>query len=40
MNKNQSMGVWLVVGILVLALVSTFFTAPTTATKNLTYKII
>ena len=37
MNKNQSMGIWLVIGILVLALVSTFFTAPTTATKNLTY---
>ena len=37
MNKNQSMGVWLVVGILVLALISTFFTAPTTSTKVLSY---
>ena len=37
MNKNQSMGIWLVIGILVLALISTFFTAPTTSTKSLTY---
>ncbi len=37
MNKNQSMGVWLVVGILILALISTFFAAPTTSTKTLTY---
>jgi hypothetical protein len=37
MNKNQSMGIWLVIGILVLALASTFFAAPTTSTKNLTY---
>lgn len=37
MNKNQSMGIWLVVGILVLALVSMLLSGPTTSTKNLTY---
>jgi cell division protease FtsH len=37
MNKNQSMGVWLVVGCLVLALASMLFVAPTTSTKVLTY---
>ena len=37
MNKNQSMGIWLVVGILVLALVSMLFTGPTTSTKVLSY---
>ena len=37
MNKNQSMGIWLVIAILVLALVSSFFTAPTTSTESLTY---
>ncbi len=37
MNKNQSMGIWLVVGILVLALVSMLFTGPTTSTKILSY---
>ncbi len=37
MNKNQSMGIWLVVGILVLALVSMLFSGPTTSTKILSY---
>lgn len=37
MNKNQSMGIWLVVGILALALVSMLLSGPTTSTKNLTY---
>ena len=37
MNKNQSLGIWLVVGILVLALASMLFAGPTTSTKDLTY---
>ncbi len=37
MNKNQSLGIWLVVGILVLALASMLFTGPTTSTKMLSY---
>ena len=37
MNKNQSMGIWLVVGILVLALASMLFAGPTTSTKVLSY---
>ena len=37
MNKNQSMGIWLVVGILVLALVSMLFSGPSTSTKTLSY---
>ncbi|MBE7704394.1 MAG: ATP-dependent metallopeptidase FtsH/Yme1/Tma family protein [Cyanobacteria bacterium SIG29] len=37
MNKNQSMGIWLVVGILVLALASMLFAGPTTSTKTLSY---
>ena len=37
MNKNQSMGVWIVVGILVLFLVSTFFSGSSTSTKTLSY---
>ncbi|MCD7779582.1 MAG: ATP-dependent zinc metalloprotease FtsH [Candidatus Gastranaerophilales bacterium] len=37
MNKNQSMGIWLVIGILVLALGSMLFTGPSTSTKMLTY---
>ena len=37
MNKNQSLGIWLVVGILVLALASMLFTGPTTSTKTLSY---
>ena len=37
MNKNQSMGIWLVVGFLILALASMLFAGPTTSTKNLSY---
>lgn len=37
MNKNQSMGIWLVVGFLILALASMLFAGPTTSTKSLTY---
>ncbi|MCD7879357.1 MAG: ATP-dependent zinc metalloprotease FtsH [Candidatus Gastranaerophilales bacterium] len=37
MNKNQSVGIWLVVVILVLALASMLFTGSTTSTKYLTY---
>lgn len=37
MNKNQSTGVWIVVGILILALVSSFISGPSTSTKILSY---
>jgi len=37
MNKNQSIGIWLVIGIFVLALVSTFISAPASTTKELSY---
>ncbi len=37
MNKNQSLGIWLVVGILLLALASMLFAGPSTATKELSY---
>ena len=37
MNKNQSMGVWIVVSILILFLVSTFFGGTATSTKTLSY---
>ena len=37
MNKNQSMGIWLVVGILILALASMLMAGPTTSTKTLSY---
>ncbi len=37
MSKNQSMGVWLVVGILILFLVSTLLGGTTTSTKSLSY---
>ncbi len=37
MNKNQSMGIWLVVVILVLALASMLMAGPTTSTKMLSY---
>ncbi len=37
MNKNQSMGIWLIVGILALALVTMMFSGPTTATRSLSY---
>ncbi len=37
MNKNQLMGIWIIISILILLLASTFFTAPSTSTKILTY---
>ena len=37
MNKNQSIGIWLVIGFLVLALVLMLIQGPTTATKDLSY---
>ena len=37
MNKNQSIGIWLVIGFLVLALVLMLMQGPTTATKELSY---
>lgn len=37
MNKNQSIGIWLVAGIFFLALVSTFISAPASSTKELSY---
>ncbi len=37
MNKNQSMGIWLIVGFLILALASMLFTGPSTSTKYLSY---
>ena len=37
MNKNQTTGIWLIVGILVIALASMLFAGPTTSTKILSY---
>ena len=37
MNKNQSLGIWLIVGILALCLVAMLFGGPTTSTKELSY---
>ncbi len=37
MNKNQSIGVWLVILILGLMLVSTLLAGPSTSTENITY---
>ncbi len=37
MNKNQSLGIWLVVGILILALASMLLTGPSTSTQTLSY---
>lgn len=37
MNKSQSVGVWIVVALLVLSLVSMLFTGTTTTTKDLSY---
>ncbi len=37
MNKNQSAGIWIVIGILVLALISSFISGPATSTKLLSY---
>ncbi|MBR2526695.1 ATP-dependent zinc metalloprotease FtsH [bacterium] len=37
MNKNQSLGMYIILGIMVLAFVSMLFTGPTTTTEELTY---
>lgn len=37
MNKSQSVGVWIVVALLVLSLVSMMFTGSTTTTKDISY---
>ena len=37
MNKNQSFGIWLVIGLLVLWLASMLFAAPNTKTDNISY---
>ncbi len=37
MNKNQSVGIWIVIGILILALISSFISGPATSTKILSY---
>ena len=37
MNKSQSVGIWIVVALLVLSLVSMLFTGTTTTTKDLSY---
>lgn len=37
MNKSQSMGMYIILGIMILAFVSMLFTGPTTTTQELTY---
>ena len=37
MNKNQSVGIWIVVGLLAVALISMLFVGPVTTTENMTY---
>ena len=37
MNKNQSVGMYVILGIMVLAFVSMLFTAPTSSTEELSY---
>ena len=37
MNKNQSIGMYIILGILVLAFVSMLFSGPTSSTEELTY---
>ncbi len=37
MNKNQAMGIWIIIGILVLIWLSMVFSGPTTSTKDLKY---
>ena len=37
MNKSQSLGMYIILGIMVLAFVSMLFTGPTTTTEELTY---
>ncbi|MBR6127223.1 ATP-dependent metallopeptidase FtsH/Yme1/Tma family protein, partial [bacterium] len=37
MNKNQSVGMYVILGIMVLAFISMFFTGPTSKTQELSY---
>ena len=37
MNKNQSVGMYIILGIMVLAFISMLFTGPTTSTEELSY---
>ena len=37
MNKNQSVGMYVILGIMVLAFISTLFTGPTSSTEELSY---
>ena len=37
MNKNQSVGMYVILGIMVLAFVSTLLAGPTTQSKEVTY---
>ena len=37
MNKSQSLGMYIILGIMVLAFVSMLFSGPTTTTEELTY---
>ncbi len=37
MNKNQSIGIWIVVGLLTIALISMLFAGPVTTTESMSY---
>ena len=37
MNKNQSFGIWIIIGLLVLCLVSMLLSNNTNATENISY---
>mgnify|MGYP003305868849 CR=1 FL=1 len=37
MNKNQSIGMYVILGIMVLAFISMLFTGPTSSTEELSY---
>ena len=37
MNKNQSIGMYIILGIITLAFISSLFYGPTTSTKDLSY---
>ena len=37
MNKNQSIGMYVILGIMVLAFISMLFSGPTTSTEELSY---
>ena len=37
MNKSQSLGMYIILGIMILAFVSMLFTGPTTTTEELSY---